>query len=249
MDEQVEFIKDVEDNFTSFRDLVHRLERFILNTCDLQRNQNPLIRNLADISADEVKWAIQEYSQFSNEAIHLLLDARVRVHEWKKLAEEIDRNIEEEKGSKTNGVPHLEIARKGYWTGLQFDMNSYEPSEITKDFLTRLKKVVRQKNNSLLAGALLALESVSIPEFYVLDALVNKYRAENEYNEPNIHLASYIEGHKLFEVGHKEGLLSAIENYIGANQASQFATGYLAACVAISDWWHSLLLGIRERRR
>lgn len=234
-----EFIQDTQDSFTNFKDLVHCLERFVLRTCSLQRNQNPLIKNLDSLTADDIKFVIQEYSQFSHEAIHLLLDARIRVHEWKKLTEEIDRNIDEEKGSQTSGVPHLEMARKGYLSGFNFDTNGYEPSEMTKVFLTSLKKVVRRKNNPYLSGVLLALESVSIPEFYVLDALVAKYM-DCSGREPNTNLTNYIEGHKLFEVGHKEGLVKALDSYIGVDQATEFSSGYLTACGALSEWWHNL---------
>lgn len=241
-----EFIQDTQDSFTTFRDLVHCLERFVLATCSLQRNQNPIVRELNSLSNAQIRWAIQEYSQFSNEAVHMLLDARLRTHEWKKLSEEIDRNIEEEKGSQTKGVPHLETMRRGYMNNLDFDVNDHKPAEITQFFLLALRKVFRRKNNPYLAGALAAFESVSIPEFYALDALVAKYMGDDE---ADANLTSYIEGHKFFEVGHKEGLLTAVEPYIDAFRAAEFAAGYLDVCEHLSDWWNNLLLYVREREK
>lgn len=218
----------------NYRNIVRGLEKHVAKFCNLSYADNPIIRRLDYLSKKEIEWVIKEYSQFSNEAIHMLLDARIRVHEWTELAKEIDRNIEEEKGSKTDGVPHLEIMRKGYLSGIDFDVNDYQSSEATKILLTFLKRIFRKKENAYLAGALLAFESVSISEFYVLDALVSKRKAYNNY------LCAYIDGHKHFEIGHKEGLMKAIEQYIGPEERVAFSDGYLHVCGTLSRWWDGL---------
>ena len=234
------FIRDAATNFTDYRSFVSMLEKYVKDNLDLQHKQNPIVKRLNTLDPRDVLWAVKEYSQFSNEAIHMLLDARVRTHEWKKLAEEIDRNIEEEKGKETLGIPHLEIMRRGYRLSFEFDVNNYEASEITKSFLHSMRKIFKTKDNAFQSGALLAFESVSIPEFYVLDSLVEK--CENHLHTPkrNEYTAEYIKGHKFFEIGHREGLLNAIEGYIKTDQATDFATGYLAVCVTLSNWWNGL---------
>ena len=234
------FIGNVEQNFSNYRNLVKDLESSVYTYCELQGHQNPIGQRIEDLTANEVKWVIQEYSQFSNEAIHMLLDARIRVHEWTDLSEEIDRNIEEEKGSETKGVPHLEIMRMGYQIGLDFDVNNYNPSEITKTFLSLMKKIFRKKENAYVAGALLAFESISIPEFHILDALAKKYQVDRGIIRRNDYLRDYIDGHKVFEVGHKEGLMKAIEPYIWHHQSREFSAGYLAVCMTVSNWWGNL---------
>lgn len=235
-----DFIKNAHNSFTDYRSFVTRLEKYVIDNLDLQYKQNPIVRRLNSLPAKDILWAIKEYSQFSNEAIHMLLDARVRTHEWKKLAEEIDRNIEEEKGKETLGIPHLEIMRKGYRLSFDFDVNNYEASDVTKSFLHSMRKIFKTKDNAFQSGALLAFESVAVPEFYVLDSLVEK--CENHLHTPrrNEYTADYIKGHKHFEIGHKEGLLLAIEEYIQVDQATDFASGYLAVCVMLSNWWNSL---------
>jgi len=70
-------------------------------------------------------------------------------------------------------------------------------------------------------------------------------RKDKKYQEQtgvarNRHLSSYIDGHKLFEIGHKEGLTKAIELYITDKNAMHFAAGYLQVCTTMSKWWESL---------
>lgn len=235
-----DFIDGFHDQFFNYRDYVSALEVYVAENLNLQYKQNPIVQKLNTASPQYLLWVIKEYSQFSNESIHMLMDSRVRVHEWKKLAEEIDRNIEEEKGKETLGVPHLEIMRKGYRLSFDFDVNNYSASDHTRLLLKTVQKVFRTKNNALQAGAVLAFESLSIPEFYVLDSLVEK--CENYLRTPtrNEYTAEYIKGHKHFEIGHKEGLLQAIEPYISETQAEDFADGYLRISVAISNWWQDL---------
>lgn len=241
------FIKNSEQTFSDYRSLVRSLEGYVIECLDLEHKQNPVVKRLSELNKNEVRWVIKEYSQFSNEAIHMLLDARLRTHEWPKVAEEIDRNIDEEKGKETQGVPHLEIMRKGYQISLSFDVNFYEPAAATKKFIHEMRRIFRKKENAYLAGALLAFESVSIPEFYVLDSLLEKWEKENGILTRNEYTSDYVKGHKFFEVGHKEGLLQAIEPYIESSRAGNFAAGYLAVCVTISNWWNDLSESIPKK--
>lgn len=225
---------------SKFKELVEHLEEMVERDSALHHHKNPFIQRINTLTSDDVKKIVQEYSQFSNESIHMLMDARVRVHEWDKLAKEVDRNIEEEKGLETQGVPHLEIMRKGYQAEFGFDVNSHEPLAITVEMIAELKKVFRTKNNAFLAGALLAFESISIPEFHILDSLVLLYEKQTGTYR-NWELGRYIDGHKLFEIGHKDGLMHAIDGRIetGLDRA-EFISGYLQVCISVSNWWKNL---------
>jgi hypothetical protein len=237
------FLKTVDKEWKGYANLVEQLELHVKEKCSLQLEQHPIVNRLDELKAKDAKWVIQEYSRFSNEAIHMLLDARIRAYDWRALAEEIDRNIEEEKGSKTGGVPHLQIMRKGYLFGLQFDSDDYKPSHVTTVFLSTMRRIFQNPHNAYLAGAVLAFESVSIPEFQILDKLVAKSGANYS---PSIR--DYVDGHKLFEVGHKQELMKAIEPYIDWMFARDFAKGYLDVCIAMSDWWESLNQGLTDRK-
>lgn len=134
----------------------------------------------------------------------------------------------------------IKIMRKGYRLSFDFDVNNYEASDVTKSFIHSMRKIFKTKDNAFQAGALLAFESVSIPEFYVLDSLVEKCETHLHTPKRNEYTADYIKGHKQFEIGHKEGLLQAIEEYIQVDQSTDFASGYLAVCVMMSNWWNGL---------
>lgn len=222
--------KDAE----SYKQLVILLEAFSAKEFVLGLGQNPIVKR-ADLHPSEIVWALKEYSQFSGEAIHMLIDARIHIYDWPVLAREIDRNVEEEKGSQTGGVPHLEIMREGYINGMGFDPTKHEPSHMTKRFLAHMRHVFCQKNNPHVAGALLAFESTANPEFHAIDEL---YRLSGA--QENAQMRSYIDGHKEFEIGHKDGLVKAIEPYITPPRYEEFAAGYLEVCRVMSDWWIEL---------
>src|ERR1700677_4593443 len=218
----------------SYKELVELLEGYTSEKFVLGLGQNPILKR-ANVHPSEIVWALKEYSQFSSEAIHMLIDARLHIHDWQGLAREIDRNVEEEKGSQTGGIPHLEIMRIGYLEGMGFDPTKHDPSSITKRFLSVMRHIFRQKNNPRIAGALLAFESVANPEFHAIDELYKRSGAQE-----NKHMRSYIDGHKEFEIGHKDGLVQAIEPYITAPRYEEFAAGYIEVCHIMSDWWIEL---------
>lgn len=225
---------EIAKSAASYQELVTLLEKFTQENYVLGIGQNPILKR-SDLHPSEIVWALKEYSQFSGEAIHMLIDARLHIYEWNRLAREIDRNVEEEKGSQTGGVPHLEIMREGYINGMGFDPTKHDPSSITKRFLHRMRHLFRQKNNPHIAGALLAFESVANPEFHAIDELYKLSGAEE-----NKEMRSYINGHKEFEIGHKDGLVKAIEPYITAPRYEEFAAGYLEVCAIMSEWWTEL---------
>jgi hypothetical protein len=225
---------DIAKDAASYKELVKFLEVFANENYVLGLGQNPILKR-SDLHPSEFVWALKEYSQFSGEAIHMLLDARLHIWDWPILAAEIDRNIEEEKGSQTEGIPHLDIMRMGYIEGMGFDPTKHEPSASTKRFLMHMRHLFRQKNNPYIAGALLAFESTANPEFHAIDELYRKSGAEE-----NAHMRSYIDGHKEFEIGHRDGLVKAIESYITPPRYEEFATGYLSVCRVMSDWWCEL---------
>lgn len=225
---------DIAKESASYQELVVLLERYANENFVLGLGQNPILER-KDLHPSEIVWALKEYSQFSGEAIHMLVDARLHIYNWRGLAQEIDRNVEEEKGSQTGGVPHLEIMRQGYINGMGFDPTKHDPSAITKRFLSHMRFLFRQKNNPYIAGALLAFESVANPEFHAIDELYKLSGAQE-----NTQMRSYIDGHKEFEIGHKDGLVKAIEPYITAPRYEEFALGYLSVCRVMSDWWIEL---------
>jgi hypothetical protein len=129
----------------------------------------------SELTAADLKWVIQEYSGFSNEAIHLLVSAYIRDYDWEGVKAEILHNIQEEFGSETKGVPHLEIMRKGYKKELDIETDGISYSFHTRHFLARMKELFAHVNHAYVAGAVLALEVTAVPEFDIMDILVQRY--------------------------------------------------------------------------
>lgn len=218
---------------------VSSLRKFIQST-NLTPTSNNIVLMLKDLNKDELKSVINEYAQFSNEAIHMLLDARIRNYDWEKLKNEIDRNIEEEKGSETKLVPHLEIMRRGYREELGIETDDTHVSKTTELFLSKMRKIFKHDDNVFSAGALLAFEGTAIPEFYILDEIVKEYTLKSGIEFKKGPTKSYIDGHNFFEIGHEDGLKNEIKDYINDSNKENFVKGYVSVVLAMAQWWESL---------
>lgn len=212
----------------------------------LMPESNPISANLNDTNKTQLAFVIREYAVFSQEAIHLLLDAMIRNHDWTKLYEEIQENIDEEKGKDTRGIPHLEMMRQGYAQDLGIDTEDVVYSECTQAFLKKMRKIFNNNDNAFSAGALLALEGTAIFEFHILDKIVKTYDkrfASGKVTTTQSTLTNlYIDGHKDFEIGHEAHLREAIRPYINADNIHKLVRGYLSVCMTMNTWWEQLAL-------
>jgi hypothetical protein len=224
---------------TDYELVVSELRKFIKST-NLTPESNHIVQLVKELNKDELQSVINEYAQFSNEAIHMLLDARIRDYDWEQLKNEIDRNIEEEKGSETKLVPHLEIMRRGYREELGIETDDNHVSKTTELFLAQMRKIFKHDDNAYSAGALLAFEGTAIPEFYILDEIVTEYTKKTGIEFKKGPTKSYIDGHKFFEIGHEDGLKTEIKPYINAENMENFVKGYVSVVLAMANWWESL---------
>jgi len=191
----------------------------------------------------QLAFIIADYSAFSNEAIHMLLDALVRDHDWPELKKEILQNIYEELGEQTKDVPHLEMMRAGYRIDLRIETDHVVHAEVTESFLRKMRDIFKHDDNAFSAGALLAFEGTAIAEFYILDKIVRRYTHLLQDDLKKGSLTNlYIDGHKYYEVGHEDGLRLAIKPWINASNASKFIKGYFSVLVTMSTWWEQLAL-------
>jgi hypothetical protein len=233
---------------TSYDEAVESLKDLI-EFSPLSVTSNPIIKNLDNIYNKDkgfFKTLILEYSAFSNQAIHMLLDARIRNHDWEELKKEIDHNIDEEKGEKTNNIPHLEIMRQGYRKDLNIETDNYNISLITVTFLEKMGRIFRSDDNAYAAGALLAFEGTAIPEFYILDKIVEYHNDKTPVK--NGLTKYYIDGHKYFEIGHEEGLRLSIKPYINSSNMENFIRGYASVVSCMSNWWNQLYFKFEYRQ-
>lgn len=210
----------------------------------LMPGENPIAGDILTgkhkFTGDDLKWAIQEYSGFSNEAIHMLVNAYIRDHDWKGVKEEIFHNIQEEFGSETKDVPHLEIMRKGYKKELDIETDNISYSHHTRHFLHRMKWVFTHSDHAFVAGAVLALEVTAVPEFDILDTIVKEYAKLTGHDADHGDTRAYIDGHKYFEIGHAGRLEDSIRPYINEENVSSFQQGFEAVVHLMEKWWQDL---------
>lgn len=207
----------------------------------LHPETNPVILNMEGYDARQLAFVIVEYSAFSNEAIHMLVDAMIRDHDWELLKKEIEHNIAEEKGQETKGIPHLEMMRQGYRLDLKLETDGVRNSAVTVSFLEKMRNIFKHDDNAFSAGALLAFEGTAIDEFHVLDRIVREYKARLGGDLKKGSLTNlYIDGHKDFEIGHEAGLRDSIAPYINADNIHRFIRGYFSVCLTMNTWWEQL---------
>ncbi|MCI5059128.1 MAG: DUF3865 domain-containing protein [Flavobacteriales bacterium] len=238
----------IENSPEKFDECLSSIKEFVKDNFDaLHLDSNPIVTNLEKMTVEQVNFAIKEYAAFSQEAIHMLLDAMLRNHDWPKLFEELQHNIDEEKGEETKGIPHLEIMREGYRKdlGLEVDYKDRKPSLVTQRFLSTMRRIFNSDDNAFSAGALLAFEGTAIQEFHILDAIVRAYHQSTKGSQKALSKSLteyYIDGHKDFEIGHEAHLISSIKPYINQENIQRMCRGYLAVTLAMDIWWKELLL-------
>lgn len=205
----------------------------------LTRNTNRIIERLDSTTRAELKSLIENYSCLSNRAIQFLTTAMVYSHGWDRLYREIERNIEEEKGSSTGGIPHLVMMREGYKNELGIDTSDVRPFKCTTNMLNTLNGLFLDRNKAYVAGAVLAFESVAIEEFNIIDSVVRRYLflQRKEYSGLT---KNYIEGHKSFEIEHSRSLERAIAHHIKKSDFDSVSQGHDDVCYVMSCWWFFL---------
>jgi hypothetical protein len=207
----------------------------------LTLSKNPVVLNIDQQNSNYLKNIIEQYSLFSAEAIHMLLDASLKSYKWPILCKEIEENIEEEKGKFTDGIPHLEIMRIGYLEELNIDTSTVELNQATFYFLTDMRKIFKNNDLAYIAGALVAFEGIAIEEFHILDKIVKEYCRKNSITLDDSSITMlYINSHKEFEIDHEAHLIEAALTYIDLTNIEEFKKGYRNVCKIMSDWWTRL---------
>ena len=223
----------------------------------LTQTGNPVMAQIDSWSRDDLAFIIKEYSGFSNAAIHMFLEARIRNH-WPALKQEIIRNMDEEMGELTRGIPHLELMRYGYRVELGLETDGFPLSAITSGFINRMNSLFCDRDNSYLAGVLLAFEGTAAEEFRSVERILRRYKETlGEQLKPQSLTWHYIAGHVLPqgaegqtdpEVDHGRGMIEAIGISLTGADLKPLAQGFLAVCLELSIWWERLAAETWQRR-
>ncbi|HVG17941.1 MAG TPA: DUF3865 domain-containing protein [Blastocatellia bacterium] len=221
----------------------------------LTHETNPVMTNLDAWNADDLAFLLVEYSGWLNETIHIFLEARIRIY-WESVRKEIERNVGEEMGDLTAGVPHLELMRQGYFKDLGVETDNADHSLITKDFINKMRQVFKHKDNAFLAGALLGFEAVATEEFKVANTFLRRRKTllGSEIGTGSL-TGIYIAGHVSAEGEgvhpedlHSEGMRQSIEPHINAQNIHKFIKGFFSTCLNINIWWERLAVEIFHQK-
>lgn len=234
-------------SFDEFLEILKNLRDGLFS--NLSRPENIFVKDFCNSNSsfveNKLRYQIEQYTCFSKEAIHMLLNARIICYPWESLAEEISENIEEELGKDTKGKPHLEMMKDGYLKCLNIDTDSVKAHGATREFLNKMHTIFKTPNLPYLAGALIAFEGVAIEEFHIMEQIITKYQSVRGKKLEGEAL-EYIKGHQEFEIGHEQHLIDSIRPHINRDNSTEMARGFFDVSQTINNWWSELRLEIRE---
>lgn len=210
---------------------------------------NPVLQHASSLRADDLAFIIQEYSGFSNAAIHMFLEARIRNH-WPEVTQEIIRNMDEEMGVLTRNVPHLELMRYGYRSELGIETEELTYSLQTQDFIKRMTSLFCTSDNAFLGGCLLAFEGTAVDEFRIVEQMLRHHQKlrGREITTDSL-TGTYIAGHVTPgvpdpaydpEMDHYRGMMEAIGRYVNTDNMPRVMRGFFAVCLELNQWWEQI---------
>jgi hypothetical protein len=230
---------------------------YVTSLLDLMREQfpaltqehNPVIALLEFWTQSELRFIIQEYSGFSNAAIHMFLEARIRNH-WPALTKEIIRNMDEEMGTLSHGIPHLELMHYGYRVELGIETDGLRYTSMTEDFIDRMNVLFRNRDNAYLAGALLAFETTAADEFRIVERMLRRYKKiVGGEIMPDSLTGRYIAGHVSPETSdpehdpemdHYRGMVEAVRAGMTDGTLQPLVRGFFSVCLELNRWWEQV---------
>ncbi|WP_020190434.1 DUF3865 domain-containing protein [Pseudomonas putida] len=238
-------------------ELAKDLERLISEQySSLHVWRNPVVTNLECMGVSDIEFILQEYSGFSNDSIHLFHDSLIRL-QWSEVKAEVERNLSEEMGILTNGIPHLELMRVGYKQDLGVETENIAYTQCTEMLLSKMRKIFRTSDNAYLCGALLALEATATDEFKGVEIILRtlKRKIDGGVIPSDSLTGEYILGHVSEspdgsnpEDDHYAGMRDSIGKYINKDNSASFVRGFVATCTALNTWWESIAIQVFSRR-
>jgi hypothetical protein len=98
-----------------------------------------------------------------------------RLRDWKKVKAELERNVGEELGTRTDGLSHYVILKSALLKELGLDVSDACPSNSTEHFLDSVRQELAGRPAAFVAGMLYGLEASAIPELTIVAEIINEY--------------------------------------------------------------------------
>ena len=241
------------DNFLASLRKVMRDEYLAVN-----RRKNPVAVNLDRTASDQLLYLVGQYTLFPKNIVSFLRSAQevAGTNGWEMVCEELERNIGEEYGSKTEGIPHYDMLVKGLSSELGNDLGYAPAADLEKKlrlleplpamgrFLTHIPKIVGNENSLYAMGGTYALEASAVPELVIVRMAVSKL-IENSTGIPMArdgYLGKFLDAHlRVWEPGHEEGLRVTSAIYLSAPETGEsFEAGFRETIKAMDTMWTGL---------
>src|SRR3989338_931252 len=142
--------------------------------------KNPVALALPNLSLQQLQHSLYQYTIFPRNIVSFLNTAReaARDNQWYEVTRELTRNIGEELGTETGGVPHYDMLVNGLSEGIDPQLGpslrSLSPSEATKAFIAGMERTMSDQKVEYVIGGTYALESSAVPELVIIRCAVNE---------------------------------------------------------------------------
>ena len=231
----------------------------------MSERDNPVLVLLqrGGLTAKELGNILAQYSLLPATIVEFLATGASQLKIWPDVRGELERNMREELGSRTDGQSHYEILKAALLSELGLDVTETCATNCTSEFLSLIRKGLLEESPDFIAGGVYALEASAIPELTIVACLINEYARLTELpNEPidlfplqslkrdinryvgvndKYSLNSFFASHLLdFEVGHRNGLAAAVQKYVGPEDIEGFEAGFEYVLDAMDRWWQAL---------
>jgi len=243
---------------SEFADLVRALE-YRLSQYRCMTAENPVLAGAQSrsLGVDEIEAVLSQYSLLPARISTFLTLGAQRLACWSAVRKELERNLGEEEGNGTGGVPHYQILCDALRVELGLDVRDVRPSRSTRHFLNDLVQSIGSTSPAFAAGVLYALEDSAVPELSVVAKIINTYSARKgaatrvrlarrpkpcEFVAGRITLSDFFAMHiHDFEIGHRDFLAEAVSAYLEEPTArAEFRAGFEHLMDAMETWWADL---------
>lgn len=246
--------KELSESFAELDDVVQTHPSMV-------EDLNPVIERIKrnELSAANIESVLAQYSLLPAMIVEFLTTGASRLQEWPHVKAELERNIGEEMGSRTEGLTHYAILKNGLLRELGLDVADVRAFSGTQAFLDSIRSGLRNQPEAYVAGMLYALETSAVPELMIVAKLVNEYATAigsqppivlsgmsarkqidvslmNDRYSLNVFFASHLWD---FEVGHKKRLATTLSEDLPVSSTflKQFDAGFSFVMRAMDEWW------------
>jgi len=241
-----------------------QLENSLRSHSSMVEDMNPVFDRIRrnELSAIQIEGVLAQYSLLPKAIVEFLSTGTSRLQGWTNIESELERNVAEEMGSRTEGLSHYVILENALLRELGIDVENVRATVGTKEFLDSIKSGLSHQSAPYVAGMLYALEASAVPELMIVAKLVNHYARMIGLNSPialsgmtvrkqndvslvndryslNVFFASHLWD---FEVGHRKRLALTITEDLPTSPTcvSLLESGFNFVLTAMDSWWFSM---------